>query len=80
MQWVALKIVTEILMQILKFISHNDIKKEFHISPLPKPAEATVETGRKLPVLKVNSLIIVRMGKYFVMWTVINPGKIINSY
>lgn len=67
-------------MQILKLISHNDMKKGFQVSPLPKPAEATVETGRKLRVLKLNSLIIVRMGKYFVVWIVINLGKMINSY
>lgn len=50
------------------------MNKGFRVSPLPKPAEATVETGRKLPALKINSLITVRMGKYFVIWMVINLG------
>lgn len=47
---------------------------------MPKPAEATVETGRKLPVLKIKSLIRVTMGKYFLIWIVINLGEIIDSY
>lgn len=65
-------------MQILKLISHNVMKKGFQISLLPKPAEATVKTGRKLFVLKINSLIRVKMGKYFVIWIAINLGKIID--
>lgn len=59
-------------MQILKFFSYNDMKKGFWVSLLPKSAEATLETGRKLPVIKINSLIRGRTGKYFVSWIVIN--------
>lgn len=53
------------------------MKKGFGVSPLPKPAEPTVETGRKLPVLKINSLI--KVETYFVIWIDIKLGKIINN-